>query len=160
MYVLQNLQYFIIKQQNMILSMKISQMMINQTYLRMTEVDILDENLLPPEIHLINTKEVMKKRKVSALIRFHSFNAKNEPEEAAHRLLLLYLHWRKESGLFGPDGNYVCKLNDLSVKATVEHNRRFLEPYSAEEENAQDLLTSTNESDIFGIVDPHGEDGN
>ena len=71
---------------------------------------------------------------------------------------MLYFPWRKESDLLGNDGHYSSKLGDQFAKETVARNRLFLEPYCEEVETAQELLLNTSDTDnIFGIVDPCGD---
>ena len=99
----------------------------------------------------------MKKRKVPAIVRFHKFSETNELEKCAHHSLMLYFPWRKESDLLGNDGRYSSKLGQF-VKETIARNRLFLEPYCEEVETAQELLSNTSDTDnIFGIVDPCGD---
>ena len=52
------------------------------------------ESLLPDQIKLIDTNEIMKRRKVKAVIRYHTPNKRKEPEKFFHHLLMLYHIWR------------------------------------------------------------------
>ena len=92
----------------------------------LTESQNEDETSLPHIIYLINSKEVMKKRKVLAVVCFHKFNQTKEPEKSAHYSLMLYFPWRKESDLIGNGGTYSSKLDDQFVKEVVERNWQFL----------------------------------
>ena len=58
---------------------------------------------LPDKIRLINTNEVMKCRKVRAVIRYHKPNKTKEPELYFHHLLMLYYPWRDETHLLSTD---------------------------------------------------------
>ena len=51
---------------------------------------------LPDKIRLLVTNEVMKCRKVRAVVRFHTPNKRKEPEKFFHHLLMLYFPWRDE----------------------------------------------------------------
>ena len=114
-----------------------------------------EDTSLPQKINLISSKEVMKKRKVRVIVRFHKFSVTKEPEKCVHRSLMLYFPWRKESDLLGNDGRYSSKLGNQFAKATVARNRLFFEPYCEEVEAAQELLSNTSDTDnMFGIVDP------
>ena len=120
-----------------------------------TESQHQEDTSLPQRINLISSKEVMRKRKVRAVVRFHKFNETKEQEKCAHHSLMLYFPWRKESDLLGNDGRYSSKIDEQFVKKTVARNRQFLEPYCEEVETAQELLSNTSDVDnIFGIVDP------
>ena len=120
-----------------------------------TESQHQEDTSLPQRINLISSKEVMRKRKVRTVVRFHKFNETKEPEKCAHHSLMLYFSWRKESDLFGNDGCYSSKLDEQFVKETVATNRQFLQPYCEEVETAQELLSNTSDVDnVFGIVDP------
>ena len=52
---------------------------------------------LPKNIRLMNGKEVMKCRRVKAVIRYHTPNKTKEPERYFHHLLMLYHPWRQET---------------------------------------------------------------
>ena len=54
---------------------------------------------LPRQIKLINSGEIMKCRKIKAVIRYHTPNKRKEPEVFFHHLLMLYYPWRDEGGL-------------------------------------------------------------
>ena len=58
---------------------------------------------LPDRIKLVNSKEIMKCRKIKAVIRYHTPNRRKEPEKYFHHLLVLYFPWRNEQELFGED---------------------------------------------------------
>ena len=73
--------------------------------------------ILPKTIELINSKEIMNCRKIKAVIRCHY-----------HHLLMLYLPWRKESELQGPNQLFATKYYESSVKTIVDRNREIFEP--------------------------------
>ena len=65
------------------------------------------ESVLPPlTIKLNNGQETMKRRKIKAVIRFHTPTKAKEPEKFYHHLLMLYFPWRKETDLLGDDQLY------------------------------------------------------
>ena len=45
---------------------------------------------LPTRIKLTNSREIMKCRKVKAVIRYHTPNKRKEPEKYFHHLLMLH----------------------------------------------------------------------
>ena len=49
----------------------------------------------------MNSGESMKRRKVKAVIRFHTPHKRKEPELFFHHLLMLYYPWRDEATLLG-----------------------------------------------------------
>ena len=83
---------------------------------------------LPDKIRLINTNEVMKCRKVRAVIRYHKPNKTKEPELYFHHLLMLYYPWRDEPHLLSTDKTYASKFYEPAVQAVVEQNRQNFEP--------------------------------
>ena len=86
------------------------------------------ESGLPKAIKLINSNEIMKCRKVKAVIRFHRPNPSKEPEKYYHHLLMLYFPWRKESELPALDQSFATKFQDSLVREVVDTNRRVFEP--------------------------------
>ena len=71
----------------------------------------------PPEkIRLMNTNEVMKCRKVKAVIRYHKSNKTKEPELYFHHLLMLYFPWRDETSLLGRQVVKHMLLNSMNIK--------------------------------------------
>ena len=62
---------------------------------------IKDTFSFPSKIKLLNGTEVMKCRKVRAVIIYHTPNKQKEPERYFHHLLMLYYPWRLESELLG-----------------------------------------------------------
>ena len=88
-----------------------------------------DPDTSPPDkITLINTNEVMKCRKVKAVIRYHKPNKTKEPELYFHHLLMLYYPWRDEKSLLGLDQTYASKFYEAEVQAVVERNSANFEP--------------------------------
>lgn len=57
----------------------------------------------------MNGKEVMKCRKVKAVIRCHTPNKTKEPEQYFHHLQMLYYPWRQETELLGNEQNLHVK---------------------------------------------------
>jgi hypothetical protein len=84
---------------------------------------------LPDRIKLMNTKEVMKCRKVKAVIRYHIPNKRKEPEKYFHHLLMLYFPWRNEQELLGQDHTYISKIYEPDVQMIVERNKEIFEPH-------------------------------
>ena len=111
-----------------------------------------DENQLPDVIHLLNSKEAMKKRKIRAVVRFHKFNEIKEPEKLAHYLLMLYFPWRNEGQLLGESGTYASKLSETSTWRIIERNKTFLELHADELQNAQDIVSRQSASQICHML--------
>ena len=86
------------------------------------------DSVLPKTIELTNSKEIMKCRKIKAVIRFHVPNRTKEPEKFYHHLLMLYLPWRKETELQGRNQLFATKYYESSVKTIVDRNREIFEP--------------------------------
>ena len=75
------------------------------------------------------TKQVMKRRKVKAVIRNHKPNKTKVPELYFHHLLMLYYPWRNERDLLGShDQTYASKFYEPNIQAIVEQNRKSFEP--------------------------------
>merc|ERR1711973_154381 len=87
-----------------------------------------DDSSLPNKIRLIRTNEVMKCRKVMAVIRYHTPSKRKEPELFFHHLLMLYYPWRDETTLLGRDQTYASKFYEPDVQAVVQQNREQFEP--------------------------------
>ena len=85
---------------------------------------------LPGKIRLMNGKEIMKCRKVKAVIRYHTPNKTKEPEQYFHHLLMLYYPWRQETELLGNEQTYMSKFYEPEVQAVVEHNKNTFDPDS------------------------------
>ena len=94
------------------------------------------ESVLPQTIKLNNGKEIMKCRKIKAVIRFHTPSKEKEPEKFYHHLLMLYFPWRTETDLLGDDDLYSTKFQESEVFSKVETNRRTFEP------NAEAIVTA------------------
>ena len=75
---------------------------------------------LPDRIKLMNSKEVMKCRKVKAVVRYHTPNKKKEPEKYFHHLLMLYFPWRNEEELLGQDQTYISMFYEPNVQTIVQ----------------------------------------
>ena len=98
------------------------------------------ESVLPPTIKLNNGQEVMKRRKIKAVIRFHTPSKAKEPEKFYHHLLMLYFPWRKETDLLGNDELYSTKFSEPEVFSKVETNRRTFEPNAEAIDNALQMV--------------------
>ena len=85
---------------------------------------------LPDRIKLMSSKEVMKCRKVKAVMRYHTPNKSKEPEKYFHHLLMLYFPWRNENELLGTDQTYVSKFYEPDIQSIVQHNKEIFEPDS------------------------------
>ena len=116
---------------------------------------------LPAKIRLMNGKEVMKCRKVKAVIRYHTPNKTKEPEQYFHHLLMLYYPWRQETELLGNEQTYMSKFYEPEVQAVVERNKNTFEPDS---DAVIEALETLRNSDIptlcsyDAINDPENED--
>ena len=82
---------------------------------------------LPSKIKLLNSNEVMRRRKIMAVIRYHTPNKIKEPEKYFHHLLMLYYPWRDEHNLIGKEQTYISKFYEPKVQAVVEQNRVIFE---------------------------------
>ena len=83
-------------------------------------------SVLPKKIRLLNGNEVMKCRKVKAIIRCHTPNRMKEPEKYYHHILMLYYPWRRESELFGSEQTYISKFQEPDVQTTVQIIDKYL----------------------------------
>ena len=96
---------------------------------------------LPNKIKLLVTNEVMKCRKIRAVIRFHTANKQKEPERFFHHLLMLYFPWRNEVlDLTGPDNTYASKFFETGVQHIVDINRSKFEQNADVVSEALELL--------------------
>ena len=96
---------------------------------------------LPNKIKLLVTNEVMKCKKIRAVIRFHTPNKQKEPEKVFHHLLMLYFPWRNEVlDLTGPDNTYASKFFETGVQYIVDINRSKFEQNADEVSEALELL--------------------
>ena len=105
---------------------------------------------LPSTIQLMKRKEMMKCRKVKAVVRFYTPKRTLEPEKYFHHFLLLYFPWRNESDLIGNDGTYQSKLEDAVVKETVQNNQRSFEPFADTVEEAPEYVKKNPHYDLYG----------
>ena len=100
---------------------------------------------LPNKIRLLNTNEVMKCRKIGAVIRFHTPNKQKEPEIFFHHLLMLYFPWRNEVvGLTGTQETYASKFCEPEVQTIVDLNREKFEPDAEAVAEALEFLRNNN----------------
>ena len=116
---------------------------------------------LPRQIKLINSGEIMKCRKIKAVIRYHTPNKRKEPEVFFHHLLMLYYPWRDEGDLCGKEGSYISKFYERDVQAIVEHNRAMFEPNAEAVSDALQWLRNNNGNVIHSfdcINDQENED--
>ena len=119
-----------------------------------------DLDFLPSVITLLNSKKIMKKRKVRAIVRLHKPNQDKYPERYAHHLLMTYYPFRDEDELIGPSGTYMSKLRNEGVLQTIQHNKSLIEPYSDEVENAEQYVLQNNLTTTNCIFDPMGQQEN
>ena len=90
--------------------------------------NICTTEALPDKIKLLVTNEVMKCRKIRAVVRFHTPNKTKEPEKFFHHLLMLYFPWRDEvADLTGTDQTYASKLLESNVQHILNINRAKFE---------------------------------
>ena len=115
---------------------------------------------LPSKIKLVNSNEVMKCRKVKAVIRFHTPNKDKEPERYFHHLLMLYLPWRKENDLRGCDGTFQGKCQDVSVKEIVDQKRGVFERNVDAINSALQEMSENPTRHLYGTYDSINEQEN
>lgn len=109
----------------------------------------------------MNGKEVMKCRKVKAVIRYHTPNKTKEPELYFHHLLMLYYPWREEAELLGNEQTYMSKFYEIDVQTVVLRNKIIFEPDSDSVIEAFEMLRNNNFSTIHSydaINDQENED--
>ncbi|CAB4037856.1 ATP-dependent DNA helicase PIF1, partial [Paramuricea clavata] len=94
---------------------------------------------LPDRIKLVNSKEIMKCRRIKAVIRYHTPNRRKEPEKYFHHLLMLYFPWRNEQELLGEDQTYISKFYEPDVQEVVKCNKEIFEPDGAINEALESL---------------------
>ena len=117
----------------------------------------LDSESLPLKIILQQSKHIMRKCKVRAVLRFYRPNQSKYPGKYAH--LLMYYPSRNEADLCAPDGTYASKLLDDNVSLTIQTNKSFIEPHSDEVNNAE-LFISERMMEPSYIFDPIGQQEN
>ena len=118
------------------------------------------ESIFPPlNIKLNNGQETMKRRKIKAVIRFHTPSRAKEPERFYHHLLMLYFPWRKETDLLADDHLYLTKFEESEVFSKVEENRRTFEP-NAEAIDIALQMVSENRVRDFQSYDPINDQEN
>ena len=100
---------------------------------------------VPGKIRFMNGKEVMKCRKVKAVIRYHTPNKTKEPEQYFHHLLMVYYPWRQETELLGNEQTYMSKFYEPEVQTVVEHNKNTFDPDS---DAVTEALETLRNSDI------------
>ena len=115
---------------------------LSDDILEQTHEDTTDDAslALPKRIKLMNSKEVMKCRKVKAVIRYHTPNKTKEPDKYFHHLLMLYYPWRQVSDLLGNEQNYMSKFYEPEVQNVVQRNRNIFEPDAEAVVKALELL--------------------
>jgi len=95
--------------------------------------DVVDDSLIctcPKFVLLMGSKEVLKRRNVKRVLRYHIPNEFSQPEAYAHHLLMLFFPFRNESELLSEENSsYVSKLNIGDVLAIVNHNRYNFKPF-------------------------------
>ena len=106
--------------------------------------NICTTETLPDKIILLVTNEVMKCRKVRAVVRFHTPNKTKEPEKFFHHLLMLYFPWRDEvADLTGTDQTYASKLLESNVQHILNINRAKFEQNADAVSEALELFRTT-----------------
>ncbi|XP_028413533.1 uncharacterized protein LOC114536369 [Dendronephthya gigantea] len=95
---------------------------------------------LPKTIKLLNKNEYMKRRKVKAVLRYHTPNKKKQPELYFHHLLMLYYPWRHENNLLASNQTYTSKFYEADVQKIVQLNRSIFEPDADAISEAFDIL--------------------
>lgn len=103
-----------------------------------------DTTALPKKKTLMNSKEVLKCRKVKAVLRYHTPNKTKEPEKYFHHLLMLYYPWRDENELLGNEQTYMSKFYVPEVQTVVQRNKDIFEPDSEAVIEALELLRTNN----------------
>ena len=120
-----------------------------------------DPDTSPPDkIRLMNTHEVMKCRKVKAVIRYHKPNKPKEPELYFHHLLMLYYPWRDETSLLGSDQTDASKFYEHEVQAVVERNRENCQPDADAVTEALDFLRNNQGNIIHSSYDSMSDQKN
>ena len=82
------------------------------------------DSVFPNRIRLMNSNEIMKCRRVRAVIRYHKPNKTKEPEQYFHHLLMLYYPWRDENSLLGTDQTRFKISDDKLREAVRSSNNR------------------------------------
>ena len=78
----------------------------------------------------MSSKDKLKRRNKKRVVRYHTPNPVNKPEEYAHHLMILFLPFRKESDLLSENENsYVAKLNNPGILHIVNENKDRFEPW-------------------------------
>ena len=113
---------------------------LNDNIIEQAHAEKNDTSSLPSRIRLMNGTEVMKCRKVKAVIRYHTPNKTKEPEKYFHHLLMLYYPWREETELIGNQQSYMSKFCETNVQALVEQNKNMFEPDSDAVMEALEIL--------------------
>ena len=97
-------------------------------------------------------KEILKCRKVKAVLRYHVPNQHKRPEEYTHHILFMYYPFRNEVELYETDsGTYMDKLLNSDVTRIVNDNKVKMEPYGELVDVALSNLQShlTNNQDSY-----------
>ena len=103
----------------------------------------------------------MKRRKIKAVIRFHTPSKAKEPEKFYHHLLMLYFPWRKETDLLADDQLYSTKFEESEVFSKVEAKRRTFEPNAEAIDIALQMVSENRVRDLQSydpINDQENED--
>ena len=116
-----------------------------------------------------NKKEILKCRKVKAVLRYHVPNQHKRPEEFAHHILFMYYPFRNETELCQSDSEtYMEKLLNLEVRNIVNENKIKIEPYGdlvdtalsnlrAHLINNQDSYAQQENDDVEGLIETTNE---
>ena len=83
-------------------------------------------------ISLMSSNEILKRRKVREILRYHDPNLNRNPEQYAHHLLFSFYPFRDEGNLKQPpiSGNYLAKLQQPEVLNVVNQNKLVMVPFS------------------------------
>ena len=117
---------------------------------------LLDENhgscMLPNNVPLMSSKEVLKCRKVKAVLRYHVPNPHKNPEKYAHHILFMFYPFRNELELKSSSSEtYAETLNDPIVCRIANENKTKFEPFADLVDNAliDFRVDTTNNLDPF-----------
>ena len=117
---------------------------------------LLDENhgscMLPNNVPLMSSKEVLKCRKVKAVLRYHVPNPHKNPEKYAHHILFMFYPFCNELELKSSSSEtYAETLNDPIVCRIANENKTKFEPFADLVDNAliDFRVDTTNNLDPF-----------
>ena len=135
---------------------------INNSQPEILEDQVIEENHTscdhPMKLPLISDKkEILKCRKVKAVLRYHVPNQHKRPEEYAHHTLFMYYPFRKEAELYETDSStYIDKLLNSDVTRIVNENKVKIELYG----ELVDIALSNLRSHLTGNQDSYAQQEN